>query len=63
MSRSAEIQYLLRLHRAVLIRERKDKIFRFPDGRIFVVATSPSDHRAERNNLATLRRLVREVRA
>jgi hypothetical protein len=63
MSRTAEIQYLLKVHRAVLIRERKHKIFRFPDGRIFVQSATPGDCFAERNALATLRRLVREVPA
>jgi hypothetical protein len=41
---------------AVLVRERKHKIFRFQDGRIWVIPSTPGDSRAWRNNLAGLRR-------
>jgi hypothetical protein len=53
-----EREVLTTLNRAgaVLARQRKHKIFRFPDGRIWVVPKSPSDVHAWRNNLSDLRR-------
>jgi predicted RNA binding protein YcfA (HicA-like mRNA interferase family) len=41
---------------AVLARQRKHRIFRFRDGRIWVVPKTPSDVHAWRNNLSDLRR-------
>ena len=46
---------------AVFVRRSKHLIFRLPNGRNFVVAVTPSDHRAERQQLTQLRRLVRET--
>jgi hypothetical protein len=63
MSPGAEIDLLLRRADARLVRQRKHRIFRFPDGRIFVQANTASDVRAEKNSLSVLRRLIREVPA
>jgi hypothetical protein len=54
-----EIEGLLKGAGAVLERKRKHCIWRFPDRRIWVVPSSPSDDRAYRNNLADLRRYLK----
>jgi hypothetical protein len=60
-----EREVLTTLNRAgaVLARQRKHKIFRFPDGRIWVLPKSPSDTRAWLNNLCNLRRRLGVRRA
>lgn len=58
MTVSDEIQHLLKTHGAVLERKNKHPVWRFPDGRIFVHSSTPSDVRAERNNLSNLRKLL-----
>ena len=44
---------------AVHVRSGKHHVFRLRTGRIFVMSKSPSDYRAERNILASLRRALR----
>jgi hypothetical protein len=56
MSPQREVFTILNDAGAVLARQRKHKIFRFQDGHIWVVPSSPSDSRAWLNNLAGLRR-------
>jgi predicted RNA binding protein YcfA (HicA-like mRNA interferase family) len=51
-----EVLNLLRNAGAMLAREKRHLIFRFPDGRIWVVPKTPSDAHAWRNNLSGLRR-------
>ena len=58
MTVAEEIETLLRNHGAVLDRQHKHPVWRFPDGRIFVMAGTPGDYRAERNSLSDLRRLL-----
>ena len=41
---------------AVLARQRKHVIFRFPNGGIWVLPSTPGDRRAWLNNLSDLRR-------
>jgi hypothetical protein len=56
MSPQHEVFTILNNVGAVLVRQRKHKIFRFPSGLIWVVPCSPSDSRAWMNNLASRRR-------
>jgi hypothetical protein len=51
-----EVLMILQEAGAVLVRQRKHKIFRFQDGLIWVLPKTPSDTRAWKNNLAGLRR-------
>lgn len=44
---------------AVLVRQHKHQIWRLPDGRNFVMANTASDHRAEKNQIQVLRRMLR----
>lgn len=65
MDVDAEIRSLLKEHGAVLERTKKHKVWSFPDGRIWVEGSTPSDVRAARNNLSDLRKMLgvkREIR-
>jgi predicted RNA binding protein YcfA (HicA-like mRNA interferase family) len=55
-SHEREILAMLNDAGARLARQRKHRIFRFPDGRIWVVPKTPSDVHAWKNNLSDLRR-------
>jgi hypothetical protein len=55
------INSLLEEAGAVLIRTKKHKVYRLRTGQIFVQSGSPSDHRAEINQLCLLRRILRGV--
>jgi len=50
---------LLRKHGAKLVRHKKHKIYRLPDGRNFVESSTPSDVNAYKNGYHTLIRLLR----
>jgi predicted RNA binding protein YcfA (HicA-like mRNA interferase family) len=52
---------LLQEHGFDLVRQRKHKIYRNPDGLTFVVASTPSDRQAPQNALSTLKRILRQV--
>jgi len=54
---------LLREYRFDLVRQRKHKIYRNPDGLTFVTASTPSDRRAPHNALSTLKRILRDKNA
>ena len=43
---------------AVLVRQKNHQIWRLPNGRNYVMAQTPSDRRAERNQVAALRKLL-----
>jgi hypothetical protein len=43
---------------AVLVRRRKHKVYKFPNGKTFVVANTPSDIHAASNQLTDLRRTI-----
>jgi hypothetical protein len=58
MNAEQEIIRLLREHGAVWERQRKHTVYRFPDGRIYVVPFSPSDHHSVNNSLSDLRKLL-----
>ena len=53
-----ELQRLLKAH-GTLVRAKKHKVYRLDNGKTFVLAASPSDHRACKNALTDLRRLLR----
>ena len=53
-----EIDKLLHENGAVLVRQNKHRVYRFPDGREVVMASTPSDHRATLNKLTFLRRML-----
>lgn len=55
---STAIERLLRSHGFGLARQRKHKVYKREDGTTFVTASTPSDWRAERNQLATLCRVL-----
>lgn len=44
---------------AVLLRQKNHQVWRLPNGRNYVISQTPSDHRAARNQLKVLRRLLR----
>ena len=46
---------------AVLVRQKNHQIWRLPNGRNYVMAHTPSDGRAGRNQAAVLRRLLRKT--
>lgn len=53
-----QISELLYTAGAHLIRKNSHQVYRFPNGRNFVTAATPSDRRASRNSLADLRRIL-----
>jgi hypothetical protein len=53
------IQKLLKRCGAELERHNKHQVWRLPDGRNFVMAATASDHRAEKNQIRDLRRMLR----
>lgn len=53
-----QIEDLLREHHAELVQEHPHRKYRFPDGRKFVMAFTPSDHRAVKNALRSLRNFL-----
>ena len=54
-----EINRLLNSSGAVLVRQTKHAVYKLPNGRIFVESCTPSDSKAEYNNLSVLRRILR----
>jgi len=53
------IQKLLKRCGAELKRQHKHQVWRLPDGRNFVMAATPSDHRAAQNQMRMLKRMLR----
>jgi len=51
---------LLRQHKFVLVREDKHKVYRNPEGKVYVTSATPSDWRAEFNMLKSLKRCIAE---
>lgn len=49
---------LLREHRATLVRTKRHLVYKFPDGKTFVQACTPSDVHALDNQLRDLKRLL-----
>jgi hypothetical protein len=54
--KSPRIRAALRACGAVLVRETNHHVFRLPNGTMMTIAKSASDHRAEQNVLADLKR-------
>lgn len=64
MNDRKQVEELIREHGGGLVRSRKHRVYRFPDGRIFTISSTPSDTaRAEKNNLAELRNFLHIRRA
>jgi predicted RNA binding protein YcfA (HicA-like mRNA interferase family) len=61
MNPQDELMELLQEHDFDLVRQRKHKIYRNPDGFTFVVASTPSDRRAPQKALSTLKRILRQA--
>lgn len=61
MNPQDQLMELLQEHSFDLVRQRKHKIYRNPDGLTFVVASTPSDRLAPQNALSTLKRILRQV--
>lgn len=53
-----KVHALLRDHGAQIVRTKKHVVWRFPDGRIWVHASTPSDVKAGENNYRDLRRFL-----
>jgi hypothetical protein len=51
---------LLRQHKFVLVRDDKHKVYRNPEGKVYVTAATPSDWRAGFNMLTALKRCIVE---
>jgi hypothetical protein len=54
MNERKDVEELLSQHGGKLVRQKKHHVWKLPDGRIFVMAATPGDIRAERNNMANL---------
>jgi len=63
MDSKEEVFRLLKEHKANLIRQRRHRVYRLPDGRIFVTSLTQTNERGWRNCLARLRKLLGAVPA
>jgi hypothetical protein len=52
------LEAMIKEHGGRLARSKKHSVYRFPDGRIFVRAQSPSCPRSDKNSLADLRKFL-----
>ena len=57
-SEEKEILRILKQYNAVLTRSKTHRVWKFPDGRIHVMPSTPSDRRAWANQLAQLRKFL-----
>ena len=53
-----QVAALLKQHRATLVRTKRHNVWKFPDGKMFTTAQTPSDIHAEDNQLRDLKRLL-----
>lgn len=58
MSAEDDVRRLLKEYGAVLMRSNNHNIYKFPDGRIFTMVKTPSDHRTWKNQLQQLHELL-----
>ena len=58
MNPEAEVSRLIKQHGGVLVRTKRHKVWKFPDGRVFTTAATPSDYRAYANQLTDLKRTL-----
>lgn len=58
MDPQVEVDRILKEYRATMVRHKKHQVWRFPDGRIYVQASTPSDFRSAGNNLRDLRKML-----
>ncbi len=61
MNPQDQLMELLQEHSFDLVRHRKHKIYRNPDGLMFVTASTPSDRQAPQNALSTLKKILRQA--
>lgn len=52
------VEELIREYGGLLVRTKRHFVYRFPDGRIFILSSTPSDSHTERNSLADLRKFL-----
>ena len=66
MNERKDVEALIKEHGGVLVRQKKHQVWKFPDGRIFTMASTPGDCvHAERNNMTDLRNflgIAREIK-
>jgi hypothetical protein len=53
-----DVEALIKQHGGRLVRSKRHFVYKFPDGRCFTLACSPSDVNAELHNMAKLRRFL-----
>ena len=59
MSEQEQVQAILSEHGATLVRSKKHLVYRFPDGKVFVASSTPSDsYRHYKNQLRDLHRIL-----
>ncbi len=58
MKKRRELEDALRRRGAVLVRSKRHLAFRLANGATFFTSATPGDRRSEKNDLATLRRLM-----
>lgn len=58
MTALAKHDALLRQHNFILVRQNKHKVYRNPEGKVYVVGNTPSDCRWAQNALRTLKRVI-----
>ncbi|MBV8206160.1 MAG: hypothetical protein JO041_05150 [Acidobacteria bacterium] len=61
MNPKDQLMELLAANSFDLVRQRKHRVYRNPEGQTFVVASTPSDSRAWQNALGTLKRVLRQA--
>ena len=55
---ATKLESLLRQHGFKVVRETRHIVYRNPEGKIFVTSKTPSDHRAVKNMVSTLERVI-----
>lgn len=58
MNKRDEVNKILEERGAILARKRKHEVWKFPDGKTFIRASTTSDRNSEENNLSDLRKLL-----
>ncbi len=58
MADRQSLEQLIAEHRGVLVRSKKHRIYRFPNGVVFTVASTPRCPRAYANAITELKRLL-----
>lgn len=56
---NVELERLIKAQKGSLVRRTKHKVYKFPEGQILVVASTPGDTRGSQNALAEAKRLLK----